>query len=73
MKERRGLGLTDATPDTLPKCFLVKVHQYGDNKVAMRQKDLGIWRNITWQECYEHVKRFALGMVSLGLQRGDKV
>lgn len=65
--------MPDTTPDTLPKCFLVKVRQYGDNKVAMRQKDLGIWRNITWQESYEHVKRLALGMLSLGLQPGDKV
>jgi long-chain acyl-CoA synthetase len=39
----------------------------------MRQKDLGIWRNITWRESYEHVKQFALGMVNLGLRRGDKV
>lgn len=65
--------MTDATADTLPKCFLAKVQHYGDDKVAMRQKDLGIWRNITWNESYEHVRRFSLGIVSLGLQRGDKV
>jgi long-chain acyl-CoA synthetase len=65
--------MTDATADTLPKCFLAKLQQYGDDKVAMRQKDLGIWRNITWKESYEHVRRFSLGIVSLGLQRGDKV
>ncbi len=65
--------MAEAGLETLPKCFLAKVQQYPDDQVAMRQKDLGIWRNITWRESYEHVKRFALGMVSLGLRRGDKV
>ena len=31
-------------PDTLPKYFLEKVKQYGDKKVAVRQKDFGIWQ-----------------------------
>ena len=65
--------MADRTPDTLPKCLLARVEQYGNNKVAMRQKDMGIWREVTWRESYEHVRRLALGMVSLGLQRGDKV
>jgi long-chain acyl-CoA synthetase len=65
--------MAEAGLDTLPKCFLAKVQQYPDDRVAMRQKDLGIWRDITWRESHEHVKQFALGMVSLGLQRGDKV
>ncbi|NIN66791.1 MAG: AMP-binding protein [Anaerolineae bacterium] len=65
--------MAEAGLDTLPKCFLAKVQQYPDDQVAMRQKDFGIWRDITWRESHEHVKQFALGMVSLGLQRGDKV
>jgi long-chain acyl-CoA synthetase len=65
--------VADTTLDTLPKCLLARVEQYGDNKVAMRQKDMGIWREVTWRESYEHVRRLTLGMVNLGLQRGDKV
>ncbi len=65
--------MVDTPVDTLPKCLLARMQQYGDDKVAMRQKDLGIWREITWQESYQRVRRFALGMVSQGLQRGDKV
>ena len=42
-------------------------------KVAMREKEFGIWGPITWKEYYEKVKRIALGMVSLGLEKGDKV
>lgn len=59
--------------DTLPKHLLERVRQYGDRKIAMRQKDYGIWKPFTWQDSYEHVRDFCLGMVELGLQRGDKV
>lgn len=62
-----------AKPDTLPKCFLERVRQYGDRKIAMRQKDYGIWKSFTWQDSYERVRDFCLGLVELGLQRGDKV
>jgi long-chain acyl-CoA synthetase len=58
---------------TIPKLWLQAVHKYGDKKVAMREKEFGIWIPITWREYYEDVKRIALGMVSLGLERGDKV
>ncbi len=59
--------------DTLPKCFLARVKQYGDQKVAIRQKDFGIWQEFTWKESYENVRGFALGLVSLGLRRGERV
>jgi long-chain acyl-CoA synthetase len=39
----------------------------------MRHKDFGIWQEFTWKEYYERVKLFALGLRSLGFQRGDKV
>jgi len=60
-------------PDTLPKYFLERVQQYGDGKVAVRQKDFGIWQGYTWQEAYENVRDFALGLVALGLERGERV
>jgi long-chain acyl-CoA synthetase len=58
---------------TIPKLFLQASRKYGDKKVAMREKEFGIWIPITWREYYENVKHIALGMVSLGLERGDKV
>ncbi|MEW6232586.1 MAG: AMP-binding protein [Chloroflexota bacterium] len=62
------------TPEmTIPKLFLQTVKKYGHKKVAMREKEFGIWRPITWQDYYENVKALALGMVSLGLKRDDKV
>jgi long-chain acyl-CoA synthetase len=59
--------------DTLPKNFLARVRQYGDRKVAVRQKELGIWQEFSWKDAYENTRDFALGLMSLGLKRGDRV
>jgi long-chain acyl-CoA synthetase len=58
---------------TIPKLFRQKAMQYGKDKVAMREKEFGIWRPITWHDYLENVKYLALGLVSLGLKEGDKV
>ncbi len=55
---------------TLPQVFLDRVAQCGE-MVALREKDFGIWQPITWNQYLSHVKHFALGLVSLGFQRGD--
>jgi len=59
--------------ETLPKNFVARVEQYGDKKVAMRKKEYGIWQEYTWADSFQRVKPFCLGLVSLGLKRGDKV
>jgi len=61
------------TADTLPKLLKQQAGKYGHRKHALREKDYGIWQSFTWQEYYEHVKYFCLGMVSIGLKRDDKV
>ena len=72
-KNERRAPEIDITPDlTLAKVFAQAVHKYGE-KVAMREKEFGIWRPITWNDYYERVKAIALGLVSMGLERGDKV
>lgn len=58
---------------TIPKLFLKAAQTYWDRKVAMREKEYGIWVPFTWKQYYENVKYLALGMVSLGLQKEDKV
>ncbi len=58
---------------TIPKLFCQQARRYGKDRVAMREKEFGIWRPITWQEYYETVKWIALGLIKLGLQEGDKV
>ena len=69
----KGSGIEITKELTIPKLFLSQCRKYGDKKVAMREKEFGIWIPFTWQDYYENVKYLTLGMVSLGLQRGDKV
>jgi long-chain acyl-CoA synthetase len=58
--------------DTIPKAFLRSVKRFGD-RVAMRKKRLGIWEEYTWNQVYDHVRNFSMGLVALGLKREDKV
>ncbi len=58
---------------TIPKLFYEKATFYGANKVAMREKEFGIWRPITWQEYLDKVKHISLGLLKLGLKPEDKV
>jgi long-chain acyl-CoA synthetase len=61
------------TENTLPKLLKKNADKYGDRKIAMRVKDRGIWQSFTWKDYYENVKYFSLGLVSLGVKRGDKI
>lgn len=58
--------------DTLPRYFWRKVAERG-SKIAMREKDLGIWRSITWAEYGDNAKHAGLGLASLGVKRGEVV
>jgi long-chain acyl-CoA synthetase len=58
--------------DTLPKLFARNRKLYS-GRVALREKDLGIWQRTTWEQYWEHVCFFALGLKELGLRRGDKL
>jgi long-chain acyl-CoA synthetase len=58
---------------TIPQLFYRQCKRYGNGKVAMREKEFGIWRPFTWQDYFDNVKYLSLGMVRLGLKRGDKV
>lgn len=58
--------------DTLPKALL-HIAEKQPNRVAMRKKDLGIWRDITWAEYLEKVKHVALGLHALGVGYGEHV
>src|SRR2546422_4738391 len=57
---------------TLPRLFRQVARERGD-RVAMREKHLGIWRAVSWREYGERAKRVGLGLVALGLQARDVV
>jgi long-chain acyl-CoA synthetase len=72
MKEEFRLAINlDET--TLPKLLKSNAERFGAKKTALREKTLGIWRSYSWQEYYDNVKFFSLGLTSLGLVKGDKV
>jgi long-chain acyl-CoA synthetase len=61
------------THGTFPRLLERNAQRFGNRKVAMREKEFGIWQEFTWEEYREQVKYFSLGLVTLGLSRGDKV
>ncbi|UCD78830.1 MAG: AMP-binding protein [Desulfobacterales bacterium] len=64
----------DITPElTIPKLFYQQAKRYGKDRIAMREKEFGIWRPITWHDYLQNVKYITLGLISLGLEEGDKV
>ena len=58
--------------DTLVKLFRERCKQLG-GKIAHREKDYGIWLAYSWADFYEHAELIGLGLVSLGLKRGEVV
>jgi long-chain acyl-CoA synthetase len=58
--------------DTLPRLFRHVVAERGD-AVALREKDLGVWRAVTWRQYGERARRTGLGLVALGLRPRDVV
>ena len=56
--------------DTFPKLVVANAEQL-PRRVAIREKDLGIWQAYTWRDYLERSRRIALGLASLGFARGD--
>jgi long-chain acyl-CoA synthetase len=61
-----------AQADTYPKLLRLNAREFG-GEIALREKDLGLWRPFTWSDYQSRVQDFALGMVELGLARGDVI
>ncbi|MBI3912801.1 MAG: AMP-binding protein, partial [Chloroflexi bacterium] len=66
-------AVIQVTPDlSIPKVFVQAARKFG-NKVAMREKEFGIWRPITWTEYLDQVRKIALGLYALGIRKDDKI
>lgn len=57
---------------TYPKLLVEKARKYKD-RVAMREKTKGIWKEISWQAYLEKVRYLSLGLDDLGLESGNHV
>ena len=57
---------------TLPQILHRNAQRHGA-EVALREKNLGIWRSICWAEYDSRTRLMALGMRKLGIQRGEVI
>ena len=57
---------------TLPQMLRERARQDAQ-RVAIRQKDFGIWKPFTWAQYYERSCHFGLGLLALGLPVGGHV
>ncbi|MCX8118413.1 MAG: AMP-binding protein [Desulfobacterota bacterium] len=58
--------------ETLLTYFYRNVRECPD-RVALRHKDYGIWHDVTWKQYGEKVRQVAMGLISLGLKKGECV
>ena len=58
--------------DTLVKLFRERCAKLG-GKIAHREKDYGIWLSYSWADFYANARLIGLGLLSLGLKRGEVV
>ncbi|MFH0998124.1 MAG: AMP-binding protein [Pseudomonadota bacterium] len=58
---------------TLPALLKNNAARFGDTKVALREKEFGIWQSVSWQEYYNNIKFLSLGLLALGCEKGDKL
>ena len=42
-------------------------------RIAHREKDLGIWQSYSWRDYYEHARAIGVALLSMGLERGQPV
>ena len=55
---------------TVPQLFWKRVTEYS-TKTAIREKDFGIWNEYSWGDYGDVARLVGLGLLSLGLRRGD--
>lgn len=70
--ERAGAPSADVGFKTPPAYVRDWARDHPD-LVAMREKDFGIWQEITWSEYWQLVLDVAHGLLALGVYEGDRV
>jgi long-chain acyl-CoA synthetase len=57
---------------TIPQLLRQRAALHGD-RLALREKEYGIWNPYSWNHYYETARAVALGLMSLGIKSGDRV
>lgn len=60
------------TAQTTPAVFRRTVERLKD-RPALRYKQLGLWRDISWQGYFDIAARVGAALISMGLEHGDRV
>lgn len=58
---------------TFPQILSRQAERLGSDKIAIREKAYGIWQTYNWREYFQYTKHVALGLISLGLKRGENI
>ena len=67
-----GVRASGALPACSPATLLRRAAAHPD-RIALRHKDLGIWREYSWRDYAQWVARQARAFHALGVARGDRV
>lgn len=57
---------------SVPELFIERVAERPD-AVAFRYKDIGLYQEVTWRKYRDEVEAFALGLIALGVEAGDRI
>lgn len=50
---------------------MAQAARFGSQKVAIREKEYGIWQTYDWEAYLRYVKQVGLGLIALGFRRGE--
>lgn len=60
------------TERTINEIFRNRMRKYGD-RLAVEKKRKGAWEQATWNQYYDRARSTGLGLVSIGVKKGDRV
>ena len=58
---------------TFPQILSKQAERFGSDRIAIREKAYGIWQTYNWQEYLRYTRLVCLGLIALGLKRGENV
>ncbi|MCP3900052.1 MAG: AMP-binding protein, partial [Desulfobacteraceae bacterium] len=75
MKVIKGKPLKDlpVSGETLPEIFLKQKNIYGSDRIALRTKQNGSWKEYSWNDYFDNIKKVAAGFLDFGIKPFDRV
>ena len=67
-----GTESSSGALDTFPKLLKRNAREH-PKRIALREKEFGIWQSRTWRELEAEVRDLACGLAAMGFERGDRL